>query len=239
MELTTWIAEVPLFAGLPAEQLDRITGIVVDKKYGKGQTLFLEGSRAAGFYVVVSGRIKIYKISPEGKEQILHIFAKGELFGEVPMFAGGSYPAHAETLEASRVLFFPREAFLQLLRKEPSLALNMLGILSQRLRRFTHLIEDLSLKEVPGRLAAYLLYLSNRRKDSDAFELDITKAQLASFLGTIPETLSRILSRMSQQGLIWVEGRRIRLLNRNTLESLASGEKLLSQGTENLTDSPS
>ncbi|HQN19547.1 MAG TPA: Crp/Fnr family transcriptional regulator, partial [Syntrophobacteraceae bacterium] len=167
------------------------------------------------------------------------IFAKGELFGEVPMFAGGSYPAHAETLEATRVLFFPREAFLQLLRKEPSLALNMLGILSQRLRRFTHLIEDLSLKEVPGRLAAYLLYLSNRRKDSDAFELDITKAQLASFLGTIPETLSRILSRMSQQGLIWVEGRRIRLLNRNTLESLASGEKLLSQGTENLTDSPS
>jgi CRP/FNR family transcriptional regulator, dissimilatory nitrate respiration regulator len=228
MELADHIAEIPLFKGLPRDQLGKLANIAVDKKFRKGQTLFSEGSKASGFYVIITGRIKIYKVSLEGKEQILHIFAGGEFFGEVPMFAGGNYPAHAETLEASRVLYFSRDAFIELVHEEPSLALNMLGGLSQRLRRFTHLIEDLSLKEVPGRLAAYFLYLSNRRKDSDAFELDITKAQLASFLGTIPETLSRILSRMSQQQFIQVAGRKIKLLDRQALESLAAGEKLLS-----------
>jgi CRP/FNR family transcriptional regulator, dissimilatory nitrate respiration regulator len=228
MEMAAQIAEIPLFKGLPRDQLDKLAYIAVDKKYRKGQTLFLEGSKATGFYTITSGRIKVFKVSLEGKEQILHIFAKGDFFGEVPMFAGGNYPAHAETLEASRVLFFPRDSFIELLTREPSLALNMLGILSHRLRRFTQLIEDLSLREVPGRLAAYFLYLSNRQKDSDNFELDITKAQLASFLGTIPETLSRILSRMSQQQFIQVDGRKIRLLDRTALESLAAGEKLLS-----------
>ena len=228
MELVDQITEIPLFNGLPREQVDKIGNIVVDKRYRKGQTLFSEGSKANGFYIIISGKIKVFKVSLDGKEQILHIFAKGEFFGEVPMFAGGNYPAHAETLEASRVLFIPRNAFIELLHGEPSLALNMLGILCQRLRRFTHLIEDLSLKEVPGRLAAYFLYLSNPEKGSDTFELDITKAQLASFLGTIPETLSRILSRMSQQQFIQVEGRKIRLLDRQALENLAAGEKLLS-----------
>ena len=228
MELVDQITEIPLFNGLPRPQLEQVGKIVVAKKYRKGQTLFSEGAKADGFYLIVSGKIKVYKVSLEGKEQILHIFSKGEFFGEVPVFAGGSYPAHAETLEASHVLFIPREAFIELLHREPSLALNMLGILSQRLRRFTHQIEDLSLKEVPGRLAAYFLYLSNRRKDSDTFELDITKAQLASFLGTIPETLSRILARMSQQRLIQVKGREITLLDHEALENLAAGEKLIS-----------
>jgi CRP/FNR family transcriptional regulator len=228
MDMAAQLAEIPLFKGLPHGQIEKLVRIAIDKKYRKGQTLFLEGSKATGFYTITSGRIKVFKVSLEGKEQILHIFGKGEFFGEVPMFAGGNYPAHAETLEASRVLFFPRDSFIDLLTREPSLALNMLGILSQRLRRFTQLIEDLSLREVPGRLAAYFLYLSNRRKDSDSFELDITKAQLASFLGTIPETLSRILSRMSQQQLIKVEGRKIIVFDRTALESLAAGEKLLS-----------
>jgi CRP/FNR family transcriptional regulator, dissimilatory nitrate respiration regulator len=229
LELAEQIAQVPLFEGLPREQLDKVADIAVDKKCRKGLTLFSEGSQATGFYIIIAGKIKVYKVSLEGKEQILHIFAKGEFFGEVPMFAGGHYPAHAETLEASRVLFIPRNAFIGLLHSEPSLALNMLGILCQRLRRFTHLIEDLSLKEVPGRLAAYFLYLSDRRKGTDTVDLDISKAQLASLLGTIPETLSRILSRMSQQQFIQVEGRKIKLLDHRALESLAAGEKLLSQ----------
>ena len=227
MELTDHISETPLFNGLPREQLEKLAKIAVEKKYRKGQTLFAEGSKAIGLFVIISGKVKVYKLSMEGKEQILHIFATGEFFGEVPLFAGGNYPAHAEALEASRVLFFPGEAFLELLKSEASLALNMLAILSHRLRRFTHLIEDLSLKEVPGRLAAYFLYLSNRSQDSRTFELDITKAQLASFLGTIPETLSRILSRMNQQHFIQVEGRKITLLDRQGLENLAAGEKLL------------
>ncbi len=227
MELAEHIAVTPLFKGLPREQLEKLAGIAVEKKVRKGQTLFAEGSRAIGLFVIISGKVKVYKLSLEGKEQILHIFSGGELFGEVPLFAGGNYPAHAEALEAGRVLFFPKDAFFDLLKTETSLALNMLALLSQRLRRFTHLIEDLSLKEVPGRLAAYLLYLSSRRRDAETFQLDITKAQLASLLGTIPETLSRILSRMNQQQLIQVEGRKISLLDRQGLENLAAGEKLL------------
>jgi CRP/FNR family transcriptional regulator len=227
MELADHIAQTPLFNGLPRGQLTKLENIAIEKKYRKGQTLFAEGSKATGLFVIISGKVKVYKLSLEGKEQILHIFSSGDFFGEVPMFAGGSYPAHAESLEAGRVLFFPRDAFVELLQTEPSLALNMLGILSHRLRRFTHLIEDLSLKEVPGRLAAYFLYLSNRTGASDTFELDITKAQLASVLGTIPETLSRILSRMNQQQLIQVEGRRITIIDRQALENLAAGEKLL------------
>lgn len=225
MELVKHVAEIPLFQGLPDAQLRALVDICVDQECKKGKMLFSEGSEATGFYVILSGKVKIFKLSLEGKEQILHIFGKGDFFGEVPVFAGGKYPAHAVTLEASRLLFFPRQAFMELLRKEPSLATNMLAILAHRLRRFTHLIEDLSLKEVPGRLAAYLLYLSDRNKSSDNFDLDITKGQLASLLGTIPETLSRIFAKMSQQEYIQVEGRRIHLLDRSALEGLAVGEK--------------
>jgi CRP/FNR family transcriptional regulator len=103
--------------------------------------------------------------------------------------------------------------------------MNMLAELSRRLRQLTRLVEELSLKEVPGRLAAYVLYLSEENNSASDVELDITKGQLASLLGTIPETLSRILGKMSSQGLIAVQGRKLSILDRNTLEDLAAGEK--------------
>ena len=227
MKIADEISKASLFNGLPAEQVEELAQICLDQTCGKGQELFTEGSNAKGFYLVVSGKFKIYKLSLEGKEQILHIFGSGEIFGEVPVFAGGSYPANAEAIEPGRVLFFPRMSFIDLIGREPAIALNMLGILSQRLRRFTHLIEDLSLKEVPGRLAAYLIYLGERSGSPQTLELDITKTLLASLLGTIPETLSRILAKMAQQGIVSVEGRTIRVLDREALESLAAGGKVL------------
>lgn len=226
MKVIDVLAATPLFAGLPEGQLGELEAIAVDQSFKRGQTLFSEGSEATGFYVIASGRIKIYKLSIEGKEQILHIFGTGEFFGEVPVFAGGQYPAHAEALEPTRILFIPKTGFFELIQKQPSLATNMLAILCMRLKRFTHLIEDLSLKEVPGRLSAYLLLLAERQPDATAFELDITKGQLAALLGTIPETLSRILARMSQLEYIEVEGRKITILNREALENLSAGEKL-------------
>lgn len=226
MDWMEQLSKVPLFHGLPVDQLQDLKRIAVEKVTAKGDLLFHEGERAEGFYVVLSGRVKIYKVSLDGKEQILHIFGEGEVFGEVPVFAGGNYPAHAEILEKGRVLFFSRSAFIELVKGEPALALNMLSILSLRLRRFTHMVEDLSLKEVPSRLAAHLLYLGERNPGEDTLELEITKSQLASLLGTIPETLSRILARMTQQGIIRVEGRSIRVLDREMLQALAEGEKL-------------
>ena len=221
------IAAIPLFNGLPRSQLEQLTAIVLRQSVKRNQMIFAEGDPGAGFYVLTEGRVKIYKLSPEGKEHILHIMPPGEPFGEVAVFAGEPFPAFAEAIEDGSVLFFPREAFTKLVGANPSLAMNMLAILSRRLRMFAATIEALSLKEVPHRLAAYLLSLPPQGK-SDWMSLDISKNQLASLMGTIPETLSRILSRMSKDGLIETKGQReVRIINRADLKELAEGERRL------------
>lgn len=222
------LAEVPLFKGLTEEEYDELAMVVVDQEFARGRTIFSEGDDGVGFYVIITGQVKIYKLSPEGKEQILHVFGSGEPFAEAAVFAGSSYPAHAMALKNSRCFFIPREAFRNLIKDNPSLAMNMMASLSMRLKRFAHMIEDLSLKEVPGRLAAHLLYLHQEQGgDRDEVELQIGKAHLASLLGTIPETLSRILTRMTRQGLIDSSGKTVRLLDRQGLEDLATGEQRL------------
>ncbi|EFK05292.1 cyclic nucleotide-binding domain protein [delta proteobacterium NaphS2] len=221
------ISKTLIFEGLPAQYLEKIRDVAVSKKYLKGETIFMEQDEGNGFYLVAEGQVKIFKVSVSGKEQILHVFGPGEPFGEVPVFSGRRFPANAEAIQASRLLFFPRSAFLDLITSHPSLALNMLAVLSMRLRQFTQQIENLSLKEVPARLAAYLLYLSTEQGREEFVALDISKGQLASLLGTIPETLSRIFGRMGKQGLIEMEDRKIRLLDREALESLAvEGKKM-------------
>lgn len=217
---------VPLFADLPRPHLQALAGIAVTKSFTAGCSIFSEGDEGRGFYAVLSGRVRIYKLSPEGKEQILHFFGPGEIFGEVAVFTGRGFPAHASAERSSVLLFFPRDAFVELIRRDASLALGMLAVLSVRLRRFTRMVEDLSLKEVPGRLAAYLLYRSGGEQ-KNVVELDLTKAQLAALLGTIPETLSRILTRMGRRGLIRTQGSRITILSRERLEVIATeGGKL-------------
>lgn len=215
------ISETPLFGGLPENQLREIEQIAVDRLFSKGETIFFEGDDGSGFYIVVDGRVKVYKVSTEGKEQILHIFGPGEPFGEVPVFTAKPFPANAEAIAKSRLLFFPRTAFVDLISGNPCLALNMLAVLSTRLRRFTVQIENLSLKEVPSRLAAYLIYLADKQGRNDSVRLNISKGQLASLLGTIPETLSRIFAKMSAQKLIQVSGREIRILDFMGLKDLA------------------
>ena len=221
--LNDQIALITLFNGLPQDQLEALAMITIENSYTKGENIFSEDEQATGFYAVISGRVKVFKISAEGREQILHIFGPGEVFGEVPVFAGKKYPASADTMEKSRIIFFPRDSLIRLIEKNPSIALNMLAVLSMRLRRFTSMIDDLSLKEVPGRLAKHLLYLSEEKQNSHDLELNITKGQLASLLGTIPETLSRILTKMTEQGIIESDGRKIRILERDVVEELAEG----------------
>lgn len=215
------ISRIPFFSGLPENQLKEIKRIAINRVFNKGETIFFEGDDGNGFFVVVDGLVKIFKLSTEGKEQILHIFGPGEPLGEVSVFSGQQFPANAEAIAKSHLLFFPRSAFVDLIAGNPSLALNMLSVLSKRLRQFTIQIEHLSLKEVPGRLAAYLLYLADERGKDDLVTLNISKGQLASLLGTIPETLSRIFARMNTQNLIEVKGSSIRLLDRRGLEELA------------------
>ncbi len=221
------ITEIPSFSGLTQSQLEDISKIIVKRNFNKGETIFSDGDDGDGFYFILSGKVKIYKISAEGKEQILHIFGPGEPFGEVPVFSGQSFPANAQAIAKTKVLFFPRKAFVKLIADHPSFAMNMLAVLSMRLRQFTIQIESLSLKEVPARLAAYLIYLSKEQNNQTSLVLKISKGQLASLLGTIPETLSRIFSKMANDGLIKVNGKNIKILDYEGLKFLAEFGKRL------------
>lgn len=215
------VENIALFKGLPAEHIDDLKKIALEKSYGRGETIFMDGDEGDGFYVVLAGKVKISKISFEGKEQILHIFGPGEPFGEVPVFAGKPFPANAQALAKSFLAFFPKDRFIGLINANPSLALNMLAVLSTRLRQFTVQVENLSLKEVPERLAAYLLFLASEQENSQEVTLPISKGHLASLLGTIPETLSRIFAKMSSEGLIKVAGKKIEITNPKDLEVLS------------------
>ncbi len=220
----------PLFAGLKEEDLKKIRTIASPKQVGKRGVLFSDGEEAKGFYVILSGKIKLYKISPEGKEQILHVVSAPDAFAEAALFLEGSYPAFAEALIDSQLLFFPKRDFIQLIEKNPQLSINMIVSLSHFLRRFASLIEELSLKEVSSRIAKHLIDLSLKSakegKSPREVELDLSKTQLASKLGTISETFSRTLAKMKAKGIIDVKKNRILILNRETLEELASGLKI-------------
>lgn len=220
------LSTTPLFSGLSQPQLKEISRISVHKDFPKGRTIFLEGDEGNGFYIVVEGRVKIFKLSMEGKEQIFHFFGPGEPIGEVPVFSGQRFPANAEAIEPAHLLFFPRTAFMDLIAKNPGLSMNMLAVLSKRLRDFTLQIENLALKEVPARLASYLILLSKEQENNQTVTLTISKGQLASLLGTIPETLSRIFSKMDGMGLIRINGRRITLTDLTGLENLSITGKL-------------
>ena len=220
----------PLFAGLKEEDLKRIRAIASLKKVEKKEILFSDGEEARGFYVILSGKVKLYKVSPEGKEQILHIVSAPDAFAEAALFLEGSYPAFAEALTDCQLLFFPKRDFIRLIEKNPQLSINMIVTLSHYLKRFTSLIEELSLKEVSSRVAKYLIDLQMKStkegKSPKEVELDLSKTQLALKLGTVSETLSRTLAKMKAKGIIDVKRSRILILNREALEELASGLKM-------------
>ena len=219
--------DIPLFQGLEEDQLREIESICRRKTYPGGHPIFSQDERAEGFYVVQSGKVKVYKLSPDGKEQILHIFGRGHPIGEVPVFAGTTFPAHAEAFEACELLFFPRDRLRELFARDPSLAMNMLAVLSRRLRDFTSTIEDLTLKELPSRLATYLMHLQDESGGKETVHLEVSKGTLAKILGTTQETLSRIFKRMSDEAIITVERRSISILNDAALEDLAQGFRTL------------
>ncbi len=224
------LKQCPLFAGLKEEDLRKIKSISIPKKIVKKELIFAEGETAKGFYVILSGKVKLYKISPEGKEQILHIVSAPDAFAEAALFLEGTYPAYAEALSDGQLLFIPARDFTQMIERNPKLSINMIISLSHFLKKFTALIEELSLKEVSSRVAKYLLDLSLKAeregKDPMWVEFDMSKSQLASRLGTISETLSRTLGKLKTKEIIDVKKHRVKILNRKSLEELASGLKI-------------
>ncbi len=223
------LKKVPLFSGLKEEDVRRVRAISTPRQVHRRELLFSDGQEARGFYVIFSGKVKLYKISPEGKEQILHIVSAPDSFAEAALFHEGNYPAFAEALTDCQLLYIPKREFIQLIEQNPQLGINMIVSLSQYLRRFATLIEELSLKEVSSRIAKYLLDLSIKAskegKNPQEVELDLTKSQLASKLGTISETLSRTFGKIKARGIIEVKKNKILILDRKSLEEIASGLK--------------
>lgn len=221
-EILKILNQSQLFGGLDASGLRCIREIAADQVFSKGGMIFSDGEPGRGFYLVAGGRVKVYKISADGKEQILHVVGPGESIGAVAVFSGKSYPANAQAILKSRLLFFPRSRFVALLAANPELTMNLLAVFARRLRKFTLQIESLSLKEIPGRLASYLLDQSEKQKTPDAVCLEVSRSQLADILGAVPESLSRAFASMSRWRLIEARGAQIRFLDLCGLQELAA-----------------
>ncbi|OHB25115.1 MAG: hypothetical protein A2X84_11455 [Desulfuromonadaceae bacterium GWC2_58_13] len=219
MDLRIAIKKCPLFAGVTDADLDQLCRIGKMRETARGELLFSDGEVAEGFYIVATGKVKVYKLSPEGKERILHIVHPGGTFAEAAIFGSGMYPAYAQPLETSHLVFFPKREFLSLLREHSQISINMIAGLSRFLRQFATQIEELTFKDVPARLARYLLELAG--DEAELVELPISKSQLASKLGTVSETLSRTLRKLADDAIIEVRGKVIVFLDRDRLEDLS------------------
>ncbi len=221
----TFLKSVLLFKDLTLSQIRKILEICEKKLLHKGQIIFTEGEPANGIYLLKRGRVKIFKLSLDGKEQVLHFIEEGHVFGEVAAFLGEPFPASAEALKESVVLFIPRSSFYGLVRNDPSIAMNMLALLSLRLKEFVNLVDTISLKDVSQRVSTYLLFIA--KHEGNTVSLEIKKSELASFLGTIPETVSRVLNRMVRDDLIEMRGAKIEIKNAEELKRIAIGERSL------------
>jgi CRP/FNR family transcriptional regulator len=212
-----------MFSGLDDVSLEEIASTANLKHVSNDEVIFLEGGQASAIFVVGSGKVKVFKLSPEGKEQILMIAAPGDSFAEAAMFAGGRYPASAQALETCELLVIDRARFVALLGRKPGLALGLIARLSELLKQMTRLVEGLSLSDVNTRLARYLCGFRDEKTGELPGRIVLTekKSVLASQLGTIPETLSRAFARMVRDKLISVDGPAIDILDPDGLGDLA------------------
>lgn len=214
------LATIPYLRGLPLGELAALARRSLVRAFTKGETVFEEGAPAPGLWVVLDGRVKLVRVSPRGREQVLHAESSGATLGEVPLFDGGGYVATAVAAEPSRLLFVPRVALLDLCRRRPEVALGVIRVLARRVRAFAALIEDLALRDVTARLAHFLL-AEARRSGSGEVQLPGTRDEVAARLGTVRELVSRSLSRLRSRGLIELGRRRVRLRDPRALAAIA------------------
>lgn len=213
------LARCPLFADLPDEELSALAGIAERRRHPAGTLLFLAGDLPEALHVVARGRIRVQVASPRsGRPLVLTEETPYHAVAELPSFDGEPYPAHAEAEVDSETVALPQAALDALLDVRPRLSRTLLSTLGRRLRRLVGLIEQLSFQEVVQRLA---LLLADLADEGVPFDLP-TNAELAASLGTVPELASRNLSRLAQQGLVRLDGRRVILADRPALRELAS-----------------
>ena len=225
-DITKQIQDISLFAGVSSEKLNMLAAQATYKKFKPGELILGEADPIRSFYVVVSGQLKLYRSSAEGKEQTLQLLGPGDPFGLCTAFATDSFPASAMAIVESSVLLIPGTVMEEVAKQEPALLLNIIQILSQRLKDSMTLIESLALKEIPGRLASFLRHesLRNTAAAKTTVELTLSQRELAKILGATPEALSRSLRKMANDGILSTAGRTITILNPKALEQLAEGE---------------
>lgn len=219
------LKKIPLFAELNVRQIRKVTEISETAACNKNDVLFNDGDIYKGFYILLKGMIMVFKYSTLGKESVLHIVKPLAAFADVPLFEGGNYPATAQALEDSVLIFIPKESFLSLIKEEPEISLKMISGFAKRLKEMTNKFENFTSKEVINRLAEYLLKeiknSNNIKLAKPLIRLSVPKKTIAAYLGTITETLSRTLKRMQDEGIIKVKGKTIIITDYTRLKKLA------------------
>ncbi|MFZ5515193.1 MAG: Crp/Fnr family transcriptional regulator [Candidatus Zhuqueibacterota bacterium] len=220
IDVQQFLASTFLFQDLSEEQLTVVEQAASVKNIPKGSHLFSDGQPATAFFIVVTGRLKIYKLSTEGNEQILHVQNDNDLIAEAVIFDFDTYPAYCQALEDATLIRISRTDFIDMLHRFPEICFRIMGAYSRRLRLLVSKIEEISLHDIKSRVANYLMNHSQVQDNRWLCTLTLTKKDLASMLGTIPETLSRTLHFFKQQKLIEEKKNTIVILNREKLKSL-------------------
>lgn len=219
------LAAIPLFQQVRSEDRDRIAAVAEVRAYAHGERIFDEGDESDFFYIVVSGRVKVFKHAPGGNDVILEIFGPGGPLGAVAAYEAKPYPASAVVFEPAECLLVPRDTFFQLLERHPTLVRGLLGSLSLRLVQLTARLTELTGGRVEARFARFFLKLAGeigRRDRGGIFiPLPFSRQELADWTGTTVETSIRIMSRWSKEDVLRTERDGFVLVDRETLEALA------------------
>ena len=212
------LKEIPLFSGLSEEQLGKIREIALTKHYYKGEVIFNPGEKGEYFFILKSGKVKVFKTA-KGKEQIIKIFDRPALFGEAASFTGKNFPAWAEAIENSEILLIPRQKFLELLKEDPEIGMNLLSVMAQRLIHLTNVIESLSLKNALSKVASYILRKYEEEEENSDIPFSTSMASME--LGLTKETVSRMLGKLKELGIIDKSRNRVKIKNIKALRDVA------------------
>ncbi len=227
--ISATLRRVAIFSGLSETELRSLVSRIQVKSYGAGQEIFCEGDPCKGLFIVHMGAVRIFKSSPEGREQVLAVEPAGGSIAELPVFDGGAYPACATAVEESKLLFVDKNDFYAFCRQHPEVSLKVLRVVGGRLRRLVSIIEELSFTTVRHRVAKALWELVERegKRSAKAIEITLpfTHQELANQIGTVRELVSRNLSRLEAQGILKVQGRVILVRNPEALRAETLSEK--------------
>jgi len=212
------IKEIPYFAGLNSEELSSIIKLMFEKTVDRGGIIVLEGEQMHNLYFVISGVIKIFKTSPDGKEQILDLIRPGESFGDVPVFDGGLMPASAQAMGMVMLLGINRSNLDVILKAYPQVTWNVINVLAGRVRHLVSLVEDLSFKRVIGRVAKILLEYAGDGAPSQRPRL--TQQEMAAMAGTAREVIGRSLKALEEEGVIKLDRHRIVITSKQALKEI-------------------